>query len=337
MRALALCLIFAFIGCGRYEPPKQSKPTPPPEKPFPLPEERPFPMPEPEPSSGLPWLKVEGGKITGEGGRPVQLRGMSLFWSQWSAPFWSASAVKETKLWGATVIRAAMGVEMGGYLTNPSEAEKVYKIVEAAVENDIYVIIDWHAHDEHREEAIKFFSEMAQRYKDTPNVIFEIWNEPIGKSWEQVRGYSQAVVGAIRAWGAPNLVIVGTPNWSQDVDLAAAKPLADSNVAYSLHFYAGTHRGELRAKAQTAIDLGAALFVTEWGTVNAWAQGKVDRGESDRWLAFLNQHQIGWTNWSLFDKPEASSALRQGVSPEGPWREADLTESGRYVVEKLKS
>jgi endoglucanase len=282
-------------------------------------------------------LVVHEGKIVDAMGQAVQLRGVSLFWSQWSSTFWNAQAVGHiAKDLRATVIRAAMGVEQGGYLQNPAAEEaKVTAVVEAAVANDLYVIIDWHAHFEHRPEAKAFFTKMARRYANTPNVIFEIWNEPMGVSWGQIRAYSVDIVAAIRNEGAKNIIIVGTPNWSQDVDVAAGQPLPGENIAYALHFYAATHRQQLRDKAQRAIDSGLTLFASEWSTVNAMAQGGVDRTESDKWMAFLDANKIGWANWSLFNKPESASMLRPQASATGPWAAADFTEAGRYVTARL--
>jgi endoglucanase len=110
------------------------------------------------------------------------------------------------------------------------------------------VIIDWHK--EHRveaptneTEAVAFFTQMATTYGAYPNVIFEIYNEPNGPQWPAVKAYAEIVIGAIRKTGSTNLIVVGTPSWSRDVDIAAVDPITDfKNIAYTLHFYAGSHR-----------------------------------------------------------------------------------------------
>ncbi|AEE96310.1 cellulase family glycosylhydrolase [Mahella australiensis] len=283
-------------------------------------------------------LKVVGNKVCDASGKPIQLKGMSLFWSQWSTPFWNADLVNNlASTWNATLIRAAMGVDEGGYISNPQvEKQKVITVVDAAINAGIYVIIDWHSHDIHTSEAVAFFGEMAQRYKNTPNVIFEIFNEPDYESWAQVKTYSTQVINTIRSTGAQNLILVGSPTWSQDVDVAANDPITGfSNIAYTLHFYAGTHKQYLRDKAITAMSKGLALFVSEWGTCDASGNGNLDLTESQRWIDFMNQYQISWANWSMNDKAETASALVVGASTTGPWPDSQLTESGKFVKAKI--
>ncbi|MCX7820148.1 MAG: cellulase family glycosylhydrolase, partial [Brevinematales bacterium] len=239
--------------------------------------------------------------------------------------------------WNANVIRAAMGVENGGYLTSPAtEKQKVQTVVDAATAKGIYVIIDWHAHDIHTSEAVSFFGEMAQLYKDYDNVIFEVYNEPDYESWAQVKQYALQVIQAIRSKGANQLIVVGTPTWSQDVDVAANDPITGySNIAYTLHFYAGTHKQFLRDKAVTAMNKGLALFVTEWGTCDASGNGGLDLTESQTWINFMDQYKLSWCNWSLNDKAETASALVPGASTTGPWPDSQLTESGKFVKAKI--
>jgi endoglucanase len=286
-------------------------------------------------------LVVQGNKIVDKSGNPVQLRGMSLFWSNWAGPWYNENAVATlTNDWKAGIVRAPMGIEPdGAYLANPAaEKAKVVSVVDAAIARGIYVIIDWHDHNAHNhtDQAKTFFTEMAQKYGNTPNVIFEVYNEPTQISWDQVKGYAEQVIGSIRGTGANNLVIVGSPTWSQDVDVAANNPITQyQNIAYTLHFYAATHKQFLRDKANTALGKGLALFVTEWGTCSADGNGSVDANETNAWLSWMDQNSISWANWSLFDKNEACSALIPGTSATGPWADGTLTTSGMLVRPKI--
>ncbi len=282
-------------------------------------------------------LSVNGNQILA-GGKPASFAGNSLFWSNngWGGEkFYNAGTVAWLKRdWQSTLVRAAMGVdEAGGYLQDPvGNKNKVKAVVNAAIANDMYVIIDWHSHyaERYRDQSIGFFQEMARTYGGSNNVIYEIYNEPLNTtSWSgTVKPYAQAVVNAIRAIDPDNLIIVGTPTWSQDVDIASRDKVAGRNIAYTLHFYAGTHGQYLRDKAQTALNNGAALFVTEWGSVNADGNGGVNNSETYAWVAFMKDRNISNANWALNDKAEGASALRPGASGNGGWTSNQLTASG---------
>jgi endoglucanase len=230
-----------------------------------------------------------------------------------------------------------------GYVHNPdAEKRKVKAIVDAAIARGIYVLIDWHDHDavqpRNKEAAKRFFREMAMEYGDEPAVIFEVFNEPDTETWAQVKAYAEEVIREIRGAGSDNLVIVGSPTWSQDVDVAANNPITSyGNIAYTLHFYAATHKDGLRAKATTAMAKGLALFVTEWGTCASTGDGALDLVEAQRWLDFMASNSISWLNWSIVDKDESCAALRPGASAGGPWSNGQLTESGRWVKQKIQA
>jgi endoglucanase len=287
-------------------------------------------------------LKIAGVHVTDQNNQPVQLRGMSLFWSQSMGKFYNAQTVKWLKNdWRCTAVRAAMGIESGGYLTNPeAEKAKVMAVVDAAIAEGLYVVIDWHDHhaQDHVEQSKAFFSEMAARYGDKPNVIYEIYNEPEKETaWStQIKPYADAVIKAIRAKDPDNIIVVGTPHWSQDVDVAANDPLRYSNIAYSLHYYAATHKQSLRDKATAAINKGLALFVTEFGISEASGTGYLDETEKKTWWTFLDDHKISWLNWSVTDKDETSAALLPGASGTGNWPETSISRSGKMVRDELR-
>jgi len=285
-------------------------------------------------------LRVEGNRVVDQHGDPVVLRGMSLFWSQWGPQFYNAEAVRWlADDWNVTVVRAAMAVHNDGYMTHPErEIARVEAVIDAAIAEGLYVLVDWHAHQPEPDAAGAFFARIAAKYGDRPNLIYETYNEPLDThGWaDVVKPYHLAVIPRIRAIDPDNLIIAGTPRWSQDVDIAAADPLPFSNVAYTLHFYAGSHRQDLRDKAQKALDLGVALFVTEWGTTEATGDGPIDEAETRLWWDFMEARGLSHLNWSVMDKDETSAALAPGASGSGSWTDAMITPSGRLVRDRLR-
>jgi endoglucanase len=285
-------------------------------------------------------LSVKGNHIIGQYGDTVQLRGMSLFWSQWQGQFYNSSAVKWLRDdWKCTVVRAAMGVEHGGYMDNPSDQkDKVNRVLKAAIDLGIYVIIDYHSHvaNEDPATAKKFFAEMAKKWGQYPNVIYEIFNEPLQISWsEELKPYELEVIKSIRQFDPDNMIICGTRQWSQMVNEAAMDPIKDVNVAYTLHFYAGTHGESLRENAVRAMENGACIFVTEYGTCDASGNGGYSPEKTRIWWDFMDKYKISSCNWALSDKDETASALIFGASWTGGWKEKRLTESGKLVREEL--
>lgn len=280
-------------------------------------------------------LSVDGNKIVNKDGASITLRGMSLFWSQWGGKYYNSSCVKWLKDdWKVTVVRAAMG-----NVNDPStEMEKIIEVIDAAIEEGIYVIVDWHDHhaEDHQAEAIEFFKEIATLYGNKPNIIYEIYNEPLQISWSNIiKPYAEAVISEIQAIDSTNIIIVGTPTWSQDVDVAANNPIEAKNIAYALHFYAATHKQSLRNKAKRALSKGIALFVSEFGTVESSGDGPINYDEVEKWFDLMEENNLSWCNWSIMDKDETSAALVPGANSQGSWSDSEITTSGKLVRDKI--
>lgn len=228
-------------------------------------------------------LHTKGIQLVNEAGRPVRLRGMSTYGMQWKPQFAGEGAVRTTRNYGANLLRVAMYTDEDGYIANPERVKAdTFRALETACSLDMYAILDWHIlHDNnpqiYKEQAKDFFNEAAQRFAGNPGVIYEICNEPNGDvTWERdIKPYAQEIIPIIRRHAPNALVLVGTGCWSQDVDEAAASPLHFSNVMYTCHFYAGTHGDALRGKISTALDKGAPIFISEWGTTRADGNGGV--------------------------------------------------------------
>lgn len=313
----------------------------------------PPPSPPPPPTPGCEGktpvdchgvLKKKGNRIVDQNGYEVKLNGMSMFWSNWAGAFWNGDVVKFlVSDWKIDVVRCAMGVSNddgdvgGGYLQDPDgNKARLSAVVDAAIEAGIYAVIDWHVEGRcNADQSKPFFSEMAQKYGNKPNVIWETCNEPHGWSWGSgLKSYHEQVIPVIREH-SENLIIAGTNTWSQDVDEASGDQLSDSNVAYTLHFYSSMHKQNIRDKASTALGNGAAIFVTEWG-VEQNGEGNFD--ETNTWLDFLKQNGISCSMWGVYDKDsEAWAIVRNGASSHGGWSDGDLTNTGRFARDYFKS
>mgnify|MGYP000347860123 FL=1 len=288
-------------------------------------------------------LQVNGNRILDQHSAPVCFAGNSFFWSNdnWGGErYYKSEVVSWLKLdWKATIVRAAMGVEdPGGYPdNNVSNKNRVITIVDAAIDEGLYVIIDWHSHhaEDNTNEAVSFFEEMADLYGEYDNVIYEIYNEPLDVSWSAtIKPYADSVISAIRAIDPDNLIVVGTPEWSQRVDLAAADPITNySNIAYTLHFYTIYHQQWLRDRASAALDDGIALFITEWGSIG---YSQVD-SEANEWMTWCFENKISHCNWAVNDKEEEWSILVPGASTSGGWVDDDLTDAGKLAKNIIKN
>ena len=283
-------------------------------------------------------LRVEGSNIVDLNGQKIALKGISLGWHNWWPQYYNSYVVKYlSSKWRISVIRVAMGVESeGGYLENPEKSkELIQNVIDAAIANGIYVIVDWHSHHIFTEKSEEFFSYISQKYSSYPNIIYEIFNEPENISWGEVKEYSIKLIETIRKYDKNNLIIVGTPNWSQDVDIVAKDPIFGyNNIVYSLHFYAASHLF-VRYKAEYAIRQGLPLFVSECSPTEFNGDGKLDKREFKRWLKFMKQNNISFVLWGLYDKEESSSMLKLGANDYGKWKSSQLTEMGYYSKQMM--
>ena len=268
-------------------------------------------------------LQVVGTQLCDRHAKPVVLRGVSMGWHNFWPRFYNPQAVSWiAKDWHATVVRAAMGtINNNNYIDNPQHAlDCVERVIDGAIKSGIYVIIDWHSHKLQTAEAVKFFGMMARKYGNRPNVIYEIYNEPVEDSWESLKDYARQVIGEIRKYDADNIVLIGCPHWDQDIDKVAASPLTGfTNVMYTVHFYAATHKQELRDRMVNAIHAGVPVFVSESAAMEASGDGPLDAAEWQRWIDTMERLQVSWVNWSVSDKDETCSILLPQAKSTGNW------------------
>lgn len=294
-------------------------------------------------------LQVKGTKLVDSSGKTVQLKGISTHGISWYPEYVSKASFQSLRdQWGANTVRLAMyTAEYNGYCVGGSQNQKnlkktIDKGVKAATELGMYVIIDWHILSDgnpntYKSQSVSFFKEMAKKYKNNKNVIYEICNEPNGDtSWSQIKTYAKAVIKAIRAIDKNAIIIVGTPTWSQDVNKAAKSPITGyKNIMYGFHFYANTHKDAMRGKLEGAIKAGLPVFVSEFGISEASGNGSVSTSEGNKWIKLLNKYNVSYVCWNLSNKNETSALIKSSSQKKSNWKKSDLTTSGQWIVKKM--
>lgn len=294
-------------------------------------------------------LSVKGTDIVDMNGDKYQLKGVSTHGITWFPDYVNKEAFETLRDdWGANLIRLAMYTDTGdsyGYCSGGDKDEilaLVDKGVSAATELGMYVIVDWHILSDsdpnnHIDDAKEFFDKVSKKYAAQENVIYEICNEPNGGTqWSSVKSYAETIIPVIRANDKDALIIVGTPNWCQDVDIASQDPITGyDNIMYAVHFYAATHKDDLRNKVKTALDNGLPVFVSEFSLCDASGNGGIDYDSSDEWFELINGNNLSYSSWSLCNKNETSALIKSDSTATGSFSDGDLSDTGKYVRDRI--
>lgn len=292
-------------------------------------------------------LHVEGTRLVGSNGETVQLKGISTHGIAWFPDYINEDCFEQLhREWNADVIRIAMyTAESGGYCTD-GDQEYLKRLVcdgvDYAGDQDMYAIIDWHILSDadpniYKNEAKEFFREMSEKYRDSDHVLYEICNEPNGNTgWTDIKAYAEEIIEVIRSNDKDAVILVGTPNWSQFVDQAAADPIEGyDNLMYTLHFYAATHQDDLRNKMASAVEAGLPIFVSEYGICDASGSGAIDEEQANQWVETMNQYGISYVAWNLSNKEETSAILESSCGKVSGFTAEDLSESGQWLYRML--
>ncbi len=292
-------------------------------------------------------LRVENGSLVDQEGEPYQMHGVSTHGLAWFPEYVSEESFRTFRNeWDADVIRLAMySDEYGGY-SNGGDQEKLKELIDKGVEYasklGMYVIIDWHVLGEgdpniHKEDAIAFFSEMSEKYADYGNVIYEICNEPNGGvSWKDVKKYAEEVIPVIRDNDPYGLILVGTPQWSQLIGDAAADPIQGyDNIMYTLHFYAATHKEDLRGNLEKALKDGVPVFVSECSICDASGNGGIDDKSARAWVELMDRYDVSYVAWAVSNKNETAALISSNCSKISDWSDRELSDTGRWFKEQF--
>ncbi|GEM_PF-686609 len=289
------------------------------------------------------FLHFDGTVLKDQYGNDVSLRGVSSHGLLWFPEYTNPDAIRTIKEHGANVFRIAMYANdaNGGYsLDREKSMDLMTRAIDNAKSEDMYVIVDWHVLSEQDPnvdigDALVFFDEISKKYGDDPAIIYEICNEPNGATtWDMIRNYGNQVIPCIRNNAPSSIIIVGTPQFSYRVNEVVGFGFGFENIAYSFHFYAGQHPEEYRQIVDECLANNVPVFISEWG-INHDAGGDEAYESAKRFVYFINERGLPWCAWSLCNKDECFSILKNDCNKLSGWNESDLTEAGKIVFEGL--
>lgn len=254
--------------------------------------------------------------------------------------------------WNSNIVRLPLsqdrwfgkGPEQKGDAT--SYRALVRQIVDFCASHDAYVILDLHwsdagvwgtnigAHNLPDKNSIEFWRDLAPVFKDNPAVLYELYNEAANVTWEQwfnggrvteidpntkaTVAYEavgmRALLDAIRATGARNLVVATVNNHGWDVSgILDGHQLSDprgNGVIYGVKCYprAVPESGrETIAQWTSRIESFARrfpIFVSEFGSMEeVWPLPKEWGCNDEKWnreiIGVFESHGWSWTAWDF--------------------------------------
>lgn len=300
-------------------------------------------------------LQVKGIQLCGSDGQPVQLKGMNMFGIMHFPECITYESFKTLATdWGCSAIRLPVYVQDKSNDRNFNDSPEFnYSYIDSCAQWSeqlgMYLIIDWHVlingdpNDYVYRKSSEFWNTISQKYKDKHHIIYEICNEPSGEhvTWPVIANYANKMIRIIRNNDKHGIIIVGTPQWSQDLNKVNPRAIHNKhNVMYAFHFYAAKHADLMDIFLNNIHRI--PVFVSEWGTGDAIGRPLIDFETSDRYLQIMDSHIlnndtviISWSNFNYSDKNERNSALLPESCKEGLWN--NVSESGEYIKNKIKN
>jgi endoglucanase len=247
--------------------------------------------------------------------------------------------------YNAQLIRIAMD---GFDQTGPTYNSDAYKnaistVIDAAIAEGIYVVVSWEdlafaqaglSSGTRVSVETGFFNWLSQKYKNSPNLIYEIWSVPgYNLTWsEHIRPPCVAIINAIRQVDPINLIICPTPTFDTDFAAAAASPIPDVNLAYALQYFTFFKASSLFMNPPY---YGMPIFISGWS-----ANLRDDYLNS--FTSWLSSNPLPIAAWSIGTANdigaqfEMGSFTRENTNFTGPWVDTELTTSGSIITQFVK-
>ncbi|HXX68199.1 MAG TPA: cellulase family glycosylhydrolase [Polyangiaceae bacterium] len=264
--------------------------------------------------------------------------------------------------WGANVVRLPLNQDCwinssSNPAYNPSYESTVDQQVQGALAYGMDIILDLHWSDTGNfsvgntcltsngncaqvmadSNSNTFWQQVATKYKNVANVIFELYNEPhVGSTTPSASDWGvwlnggasgtgftvvgmQTLYNTVRSTGANNLIIVGGQNWAFDLSQVpsyAITPMSGQplNVIYNTHPYSNKNSGDSAWESAFGfLTQTYPVIATEFGDIasgqpmsSAGSATDCDPSFDTSLIQFMGQqsnpapsHKMSWTAWAF--------------------------------------
>jgi hypothetical protein len=311
----------------------------------------------PQPAKWPQELHVEGNRVLSKDGKAVWLQGVNVVSLEFlvQGDHLLKSILVAVDDWKSNIIRLPVKEEYWfGRTSGQKDGGAAYReLVENAItlaaNRGAYVLLDLHRFRAPRQEHADFWKDAAAKFQNHPAVLFDLFNEPHGTSWEVWRdggfvaekkkpsdedafltaeekarsagGFQsigmQALIDAVRSTGARNIVVPGGLDWAYDLSGIAKgfelKDATGNGIIYSTHIYPWKRDWEekvLVVAGKHPILVGeVGADVKKMDFIPAEAQEDPYTWVPDM-LGFIQKHKLHWTGFSFH--PGASPVMITG-------------------------
>jgi hypothetical protein len=311
-------------------------------------------------------LEVVGNRVQTITGKPVLLRGVNVVSLEWSAE--GEQVMKAAQVacddWHANLIRLPVsqkwwfGRGAGQRDGGKAYQQRVAEVITLVANRGKYVLLDLHQFGAPRAEHAEFWQSAATQYKNHPAVLFDLFNEPHGVSWEVWRNGGlipakqkpadeeaflspeeiakaeqarhsigmQRLLDTVRETGAKNLVLVGGLDWAYDLTgFANGYALQDKSgngLILSTHIY--PWKKGWREKVLIVAEK-YPILVGEFGAGEKkmeWLPAEYQE-DAKTWvpaaLGFVQEHQFHWTAFSFHPRSAPAMLVDWSYTPNEAW------------------
>ncbi len=312
-------------------------------------------------------LHTRGKKVLNASGKPVWLYGVNIASLEWSTDgeHIEESVNRAINDWKVNLIRLPLAQDQWfGKMMNQTDGGAAYralvdKLVDTCAAGHVYIDLDLHWSDAGKwvneggksgqhsmpdKNSVAFWQDMATRYKNWPNVIFDLYNEPRDVSFAVWRDGGtvtekpdrkktgqakvtyeavglQKLYDTVRATGATNVVTVGGLDWAYDLSgVLQGYGIKGSNLIYETHPYQEKKNWD---KNFGDTSWKYPVYMGEWGFGVRNTNGL---GYAQSLMQYARKHKLHWTAWDMH--PVAGPALIKN------W-DYEPTVCGQFVKEQL--